>query len=99
MSILTDWLLRPVLDLLNRLERQITMNQTELKQALDDAKAQASKAKAEIVKKIADLEDAISNAGSTTPEVDAALSALKGELQGLDDLNPDAAAEPPVEPV
>ena len=90
MSILTDWLLQPVITILNRLERQITMNQAELAQALNDAKDQAAKAKAEIVKKIADLEAAITNAGSTTPEVDAALAALKGEVQGLDDLNPDA---------
>ena len=97
MSMLSDWLLRPVLDSLNRLERLITMNMTELKQALDDAKAQAAKAKAEIVARVAALEDAINNAGSTTPEVDAALAALKGEVQGLDDLNPDAP--PPAEPV
>lgn len=89
MSILTDWLLQPVINTLNRIERRIIMNQTELAQALADMKDQAAKAKAEIVAKVAALEDAITNAGSTTPEVDAALAALKGEVQGLDDLNPD----------
>ncbi len=68
---------------------RITVNQTELAQALADLKTQADKAKAEIVAKVAELEAAIANAGSTTPEVDAALAALKGSVQGLDDLNPD----------
>jgi hypothetical protein len=92
MSILSDWLLQPVITILNRLERQIAMNQAELAQALTDAKDQAAKAKAEIVAKVAALEDAINNSGNTTPEVDAALAALKGEVQGLDDLNPDTPA-------
>ncbi len=68
---------------------RITVNQTELAQALADLTTQADKAKAEIVAKVADLEAAIANAGSTTPEVDAALAALKGSVQGLDDLNSD----------
>lgn len=83
---LRDWLLKPVLLALKR----ITMNQAELAQALADIKTQADKAKDEIVAKVAELEAAISNAGSTSPEVDAALAALKGSVQGLDDLNPDA---------
>jgi len=80
------WLLRPVLHQLEKL----TMNQAELAQALTDLKTQADKAKQEIVNKVADLEDAINNAGSTSPDVDAALAALKSSVQGLDDLNPDA---------
>jgi len=83
---LRDWLLKPVLLALKR----ITMNQAELAQALADIKTQADKAKDEIVAKVAELEAAIANAGSTSPEVDAALAALKGSVQGLDDLNPDA---------
>ncbi len=74
---------------------RITVNQTELAQALADLTTQADKAKAEIVAKVADLETAIANAGSTTPEVDAALAALKGSVQGLDDLNPDAPPPAP----
>lgn len=70
------------------------MNQTELAQALTDLAAQSDKAKAEIVAKIDELEAAIANAGSTTPEVDAALAALKNSVQGLDDLNVDAPAPP-----
>lgn len=71
------------------------MNQAELAQALNDAAAEAVKAKGEIVAKIADLETAIGNAGNTTPEVDAALAALKDAVQGVDDIVPDA---PPFEP-
>jgi DNA-directed RNA polymerase specialized sigma24 family protein len=80
------WLLRPAIHLL----RRIIMDQTQLAQALTDLKAQGDKAREEIVAKVADLEAAIANAGSTTPEVDAALAALKGTVQGLDDLNHDA---------
>jgi phage shock protein A len=61
----------------------------ELQQSLNDIGTQIDKAKAEIVKKVSDLEAAIANAG-TTPEVDAALAALKGKVQDLDDLNPDS---------
>lgn len=90
-----DWLLHPVMKALKR----IIMNQAELAQSLNDLKTQADKAKAEIVKKVADLETAITNAGNSTPEVDAALANLKGSVQGLDDLNPDAAPPaPPTEP-
>lgn len=89
MPILTDWLLGPVITILTRLERTIAMNQAELAQAIKDAAAQATKAKEEIVAKIAALEDAIANGGATTPEVDAALADLKGVVQTLDDLNPD----------
>lgn len=74
---------------LHRLKEIITMNQAELAQALADIKTQADKAKAEIVQKVADLEAAIAAGGVTSPEVDAAVTALKGSVQGLDDLNPD----------
>jgi len=71
------------------IKRLISMTQAELLQALQDAKAEADKAKAEIVQKIADLETAIGNAGNTTPEVDAALADLKSSIQGVDDIVPD----------
>jgi len=80
------WLLAPLIYLSER----IIMNQTELAQSLRDIKAQADKAKQEIVDKVAALEDAINNAGTTSPDVDAALADLKGSVQSLDDLNPDA---------
>jgi phenylpyruvate tautomerase PptA (4-oxalocrotonate tautomerase family) len=90
----TEWLLQPVITILNRLERTIAMNQQELAQALTDAAAQATKAKDEIVAKVAALEAAILAGGATTPEVDAALASLKGVVQTLDDLNPDAPPAP-----
>lgn len=91
-DIIRAWLLQPVLNFLHHLEKVITMNQAELAQALTDASAQAEKAKAEIVAKVAALEAAIMAAGNTTPAVDAALAALNGQVQSLDDLNPDSPA-------
>jgi len=70
--------------------KRIIMNMQELAQGLTDLKAQTDKARAEVVKKIADLEAAIANAGNTTPEVDAALTALKESVQASDDVVPDA---------
>ncbi len=66
------------------------MTQAELAQALRDAADEATKAKTEITQKISDLETAITNAGTTTPEVDDALAALKSAVQGVDDIVPDA---------
>lgn len=89
-DLIRAWLLQPVLNFLHHLEKVIIMNQAELAQALADATTQAAKAHAEIVAKVAALEAAIMAAGNTTPAVDAALAALKGEVQSLDDLNADA---------
>ena len=77
-----------------KLLKEILMNQQELAQALNDAAAEAVKAKAEIVQKISNLEAAIVAAGNTSPEVDAALSALKDAVQGVDDIVPDQPADP-----
>lgn len=65
-------------------------NQTELKAQIEALTAQNEKAKTEIIGKISDLETALANAGETTPEVDAALAALKTSVQGSDDIVPDA---------
>lgn len=67
----------------------IMASNAELQQSLTDLGTQLDKAQAEIVAKVAALEAAIA-AGGSTPEVDAALAALKGKVQALDDLNPDA---------
>ena len=69
--------------------KRLIMTQAELAQALRDAAAEADKAKAEVLQKISDLEAAISTAGSTTPEVDEALAALKTSVGGIDDIVPD----------
>lgn len=65
------------------------MTQQELLAALTDVKTQVDKSKTEITTKIAALEDALNNAGSTTPEVDAALADLKASVQSVDDIVPD----------
>jgi len=70
--------------------KRIIMNMQELAQGLTDLKTQTDKARAEVVQKIADLEAAIANAGNTTPEVDAAIEALKASVQATDDVVPDA---------
>ena len=65
--------------------------QAELAASLVALKDQTDKAKAEIVAKVAALEAAILAGSATTPEVDLALADLKASVQGVDDLNPDAA--------
>lgn len=62
----------------------------ELTSELTALKDQTLKAKAEILAKVAELEAIIAAGGGTTPDVDAALAALKAEIQGIDDLNVDA---------
>ena len=52
-------------------------------------KDQLTKASGEIVAKFDALAAALAAAGSTTPEVDAAMADLKAVAQALDDLNPD----------
>lgn len=87
------WLLEPVITTL----RELTMNQQELATELKRLQGQNEKARAEIVKKIADLEAAIGNQGNTTPEVDEALAALKASVQADDDMHADPE-DPPVDP-
>lgn len=67
-------------------------SQTQLAADLTALKDQAAKAKAEILAKITELEDLIAAGGGTSAEVDAAFASLKAEVQGIDDLNPDAPA-------
>lgn len=63
--------------------------QAEIASALNLVLDQLNKANAEIVAQIAALEAAIAAAGNSTPEVDAAMAALKEVAQKLDDINPD----------
>jgi hypothetical protein len=44
--------------------------------------------------KITDLETAINNGGTVSPEVESALNALKAQVQVVDDLVPDNATSP-----
>jgi hypothetical protein len=91
-EIIRAWLLKPVLDFLRHIERTIAMNQAELAAELGAIKDQNEKARAEILAKVAALEAALAAAGKTTPDVDAALAALKVSVQADDDLNPDDPA-------
>lgn len=76
-------------------ERRIMFTQAQQAQILRDLAAQVVKVKKEVVDKVQALEDAIIAGGVTTPEVDAALDDLKGNIQVLDDLNVDPPAPPP----
>lgn len=66
---------------------------------LAGVKDQLTKASTEITGKIADLEDALANAGEPSAEVTAAVADLKAVAQGLDDIVPDVPAEPVEPPV
>lgn len=80
-------------ELLNQKLNKIMSTQAELAEQLTALKDQTDKANAELLQKISDLEAAIVAAGNTTPEVDAALAALKDSVQKVDDIVPD---QPPV---
>lgn len=89
---LIAYLFRVVLDAIADLKETIMTSQAQLATQLQDLATQTEKARTEVLTKIGDLEAAIANAGNTTPEVDAALAALKGAVQGVDDIVPDAPA-------
>jgi septal ring factor EnvC (AmiA/AmiB activator) len=79
--------------ILNRLGK-IMSTQAELAASLAAVSTQVAKIGTEtsgLQAKIAELEAAILAAGGTTPEVDAALAALKAQVQVVDDLVIDAA--------
>jgi hypothetical protein len=69
----------------------------ELAAQLTVVKEQVTKAKNEVIKRIADLEAALANV-DLPPDAEAALTALKAEVQAVDDLNPDAPPPPPEPP-
>ena len=73
----------------DKLEK-IMATQAELAAQLVAVRDQLVKVADEINDRVAALEAAIANAGNSTPEVDAALDAVKAIAQALDDLNPDA---------
>jgi hypothetical protein len=74
----------------------IMATQAELAQELRDVKEQNDKSRAEILDKIADLEQAVIDAGNVTPEVQTALDELKASVQTDDDIVPDEQEEPEV---
>jgi acyl transferase domain-containing protein len=81
----------------------IMATQIELATSLATVTAQVTKIGDEtrtLLTKIADLTAAVAAAGTTTPEVDAALTALQDQVGVVDALVPDAAPpEVPADPV
>ena len=74
---------------------QIMATQGEIAQTLRTVSEQLNKAFNEITTQIQTLEDAIANAGGSTPEVDDAVAALKLTAQKLDDIVADLPAPAP----
>lgn len=62
----------------------------QLQQDLTDLGTQVEKIQTEIVARIDALEAAIAAGGTPSPEVEAALAALKGKVDALDAVTPDA---------
>lgn len=73
----------------NQKLNKIMATQQQVADQLTALSTQLDKALAEIQAEIEKLTDAVEAAGSSTPEVDAALEALKTKVQALDDLNAD----------
>lgn len=92
-SLRYEGLLLIIVSRLNSLTDKVTSimaNQTQTAQDIRDAVAKLDKAKAEIVARVQALEDAIANQShDTSPEVDAAVVALREVADSLDSLNPD----------
>ena len=91
--------LADVMAKLNQLQEQIAMNQAELETALANVGTRLTEASTEIVARLQDLQDAITEAGNTTPAVDAALANVQTLAAALADIVPnDPPAPPPEEP-
>lgn len=87
--------LADVLAALHQLQEQITMNHEELATALTAVGTRLTEASTEILARLQDLQDAITEAGNTTPEVDAALANVQTLAAALANIVPDPAPAPP----
>lgn len=88
--------LADVMAKLTQLQEQIAMNQAELETALANVGTRLTEASTEIVARLQDLQDAITEAGNTTPAVDAALANVQTLAAALADIVPnDPPADPP----
>jgi ABC-type transporter Mla subunit MlaD len=88
-----DWFLKPATDLLHSLQRTIVMNQAETLELLNSTLDTLNKVGGETTQLLGEvqaLKDALANAGSNTPEVDAALAALAERAAAIDGMVPDA---------
>lgn len=77
----------------HHLKRIIMTTQQELAQQLTETTAKIDKIGGEtrsLLTKIQELTDAVNNAGNVSPEVEAALQALKAQVDIVDSLVPDA---------
>lgn len=73
------------------IQHKTNMKVSELIQVVKDCRNELVKAKAEIIAKIARLENAD---GDLTPEQQAAVEDLKATVQGIDDIVPDDPTAP-----
>ena len=72
--------------------KQIEMTQEELVQGLENVTAIVGKVKDEVtttLAKVTELETALANSGSVSPEVQTAFEALKASVETVDSLVPD----------
>lgn len=67
----------------------IMAEQTQLAAQMREVSTQLAKVRDEILAKVAELEAALDAADDVSPEVQEAFDALKAQVQGLDDINPD----------
>lgn len=84
-----EWLFEDIYRRIDELERKEVKDVGELNDALIAIKDQLTKAKDEILAKIATLEGQI---GSIPADAQATLEELKGLAQVMDDINPDQPA-------
>ena len=90
--------LADVMAKLTQLQEQITMNQAETAAALTVVGDRLTEASTEIVARLQELQAAITQAGNTTPEVDAALARVQTLAAALADIVPNDPPAPPEEP-
>lgn len=76
---------------LQRIERKLTMTADEIN-AITAQVAKIGTETTATLAKVAELEEALANAGEISPEVQAAFDALKAQVQVVDDLVVDPAA-------
>lgn len=89
--------IKHVLDAILRLEKNVMSTQAQLAADLNTVTQQIAKIGNETGKtlqQVTDLQALLAAGGNTTPEVDAALAALKAQAQLTDDMVPDAPPAP-----
>lgn len=88
-----------ILTALNEIKELIMGTQTELAADIANVTAQVAKIGTEtaaLLQKVTDLQTIIDSQGGVSPELQAAVDALKAQITVVDDLVPDAPAAPVV---